>query len=635
MRMLKAISVIFAISFVNIASSNPLCSLKDGPGKKAVRINELPGYFFKVHPSGKFLSYIGPSSNMVVNLETGEQYKSLGQVDPVWAPDGKFMTYPSQDGGLAFHHGESIIKESVAGKPEQSKPIQSNFQGVYQSIGIQGDRYSMVTDAAGATLSEFTYDQDGPKITSEPVVACSNIPSFPSDLPMLSKDSKYISVYDQLSKSTKIYSRNGNNCDLALDLGFATGKVSFNHDSSQISFHMDQFAEFEDGYFSGISKDKVKNVVVMNLGSSDEGKKLTPTSWALVSNHPNSGDGGYYPDFDNQGNIYHLEDVNNFFQFVKTAQEDLEWVNFEIESFMDYSGCGECSTRQKSPLEILSQLWTSVCKNETKIDFSRANILAMSMNPESCRQLVEDFWTISLGVTKEVLQNTCPKKKGSQKEILGKWDFEREISAQQIIQSRCVICHTAPMDLEEGKYTYVSFSSPGKYEMKNYVGKKHVEAFTDLNTLSAKTMNQMGMSIQFGEMPKGSTMTAEEKDMIQSFLNRKLLDIPGGQREQITQLLFTYSDEDIEKELVEIRAAYANAPEYLDDQIKRTKCQFNQKYCQAYLDLELPKIAHEAVSMPESEREPYTKNRTMEVKCVNYFGATLNECREWEESKAD
>lgn len=631
MRMLKAISVICAISFVNIASSNPLCSLKEGPGKKTVRINELPGYFFKVHPDGKYLSYIGPGMNMIVNLETGAQYKSLGNVDPVWSPDGKFLTFPSMDGGMEFHHGEAIIKASVDGTPEQSKAMMSKFEGVYQSIGINGDGYRMITDAKGATVSEYTFDQDGPKVSAEPKEICGNIPNFPTDLPMLSKDAKYLAVYDQNSKSTKIFNVSSDDCSLALDLGFPTGKVSFNQNSSQISFHMDQFAEFEPGYFSGISKDKVKNVVVMNLSASEQGKKLRPSSWALVSNHTNSGDGGYYPDFDNEGNIYHLEDVNNFFQFVKTTQDDLEWVDFSVESFLDYSGCEECLKKPKSPLEILAQLWTSVCSSETKVDMGRANILAMAMNPEACLQMVGDFWTESLGVTKEALLNTCPKKKSSPKEILGSWDLEREISAEKMIQSRCIMCHTKPMDLEAGKYTYYTSTAPSKFEQATYTGKKHVETFSDLNKLSSETIYQMGMALQDGSMPKGSPLTTPEKEMVQSFLSRKLLDIPGSARNQGTQIVFSYNEEDIEKELAIVRNDYKDMPELLDEQILATKCQYNQTHCQAYLDMQIPKINTIALTMPEAERAAYVETTMMTVKCVNFFGASLDECREWKE----
>ena len=635
MRMLKAISVICAISFANIASSNPLCSLKDGPGKKAIKINELPGYFFKVHPSGKYLSYIGPGANMIVNLETGVQHKSLGEVDPVWSPDGKFLTFPGKEGGMEFHHGEAIIKASVDGTPEQSTPIASKLEGVYQSIGINGDGYRMVTDADGATISEYTFDQEGPKVGPEPTKVCGNIPDFPTDLPMLSKDAKYLAVYDQSSKSTKIFNVSATDCSLALDLGFPTGKVSFNQNSSQISFHMDQFAEFENGYFSGISKDKVKNVVVMNLTSSDNGQKLRPIAWSLVSNHTNSGDGGYYPDFDKEGNIYHLEDVNNFFQFVKTSQDDLEFVDFEVESFLDYSGCEACLTKQKSPMEVLALLWSSVCKTETKIDMSRANILAMAMNPEACLQMVGDFWTESLGVTKEALINTCPKKKSNQKEVLGTWDLEREITSEKLIQSQCIMCHTKPMDIEKGKYSYISSTAPGKYEPLTYEAKKHVEAFTDLNNLSAVTINQMGMAVMDGSMPKGSTMTDPEKEMVQSFLNRKLLDLPGEQRGQNTQVVFSYSEEDVEKELVTVRKEYADHPEYLEEQLLATKCQYNQIHCQAYLDFQIPRIHQNALAQPEAERETYLKNTLMNVKCVNFGGASLNECREWQEQQPE
>ncbi|MBA2403450.1 MAG: PD40 domain-containing protein, partial [Bdellovibrionales bacterium] len=144
MRKLKIISVICAVSFASIASSNPLCSLKEGPGKKIIKIDDIPGYFFKVHPDGKYLSFIGPSSNKLMNLETGAQYPTPGNVDPVWSPDGKFLTYPdAEKGSLSFHHGDELINSAVAGDATKSTTLPSEYKGVYQSIGANGSGYRM------------------------------------------------------------------------------------------------------------------------------------------------------------------------------------------------------------------------------------------------------------------------------------------------------------------------------------------------------------------------------------------------------------------------------------------------------------------------------------------------------------
>lgn len=626
-RTLKVIAAICVVSFASATNANPLCALSEGPGKNLYRINDLPGYFFKVHPDGKSLSFIGEGSNILLNLETGAQHKSIGQVDPVWSPDGKFITHPDQEvGGLRFHDSEAYKNAAIAGDLTQSPGKMSDIQGVYQSIGIIDNGYRIVTDEDGMSVAEFSYSEAGPVVTKPQENPCANIENFATDLPMLSKDGRYVSVYDQESKSTKIYQLNGKNCELALDLGFPTGKVSFNQNSSQIAFHMDQFAKFDNGYFSGISKDKVKNVVVMNLTPSEGGKKLTPSSWALVSGSTTPGDGGYYPDFDAEGNVYHLEDQNNFFQFVKTPQSELDFVDFQIGPFKDYVGCGDCNRGPKTGVEILAELWTKVCKEETKVDMTRASILAMAMNPEKCRQLVNDFWTLTLGMTKEELLKSCPKKNSPAKETIGNWDLQRSVSAEQIISSRCVMCHTQAMDLADGKYPYFMSTGPGQFEQKTYKAQKHLDAIS-LNKLTREVVYEMGFAISDNSMPKGSTLTEDEKTSVSSYLKRKLLDFPNDGGGPGTQVIFEWTDEEVDKQVADLRTQYAENPEDLEEGIAQIKCQYNQKYCQAYIDFRRPIIEKEALNYPEDERAEYIETEMMRAKCVNNFGAGLNECR--------
>nr|MBA2404818.1 hypothetical protein [Bdellovibrionales bacterium] len=142
--------------------------------------------------------------------------------------------------------------------------------------------------------------------------------------------------------------------------------------------------------------------------------------------------------------------------------------------------------------------------------------------------------------------------------------------------------------------------------------------------------------IQDGSMPKGGQpLDAKEQEMVKSFLDRKLVDIPANEQDRGSEIVFSYNEEDIEKQLVRVRQEMANEPEFLEDQILATKCRFNKIHCQNYLEYKQPQFEKQAQSMPESEREIFIQKHVMEIKCTNFFAASAIECREWKEKHPD
>lgn len=608
---------------ISFSGQANVCNLREGSFDSAVRINGLPGYFFKVHPDGKYIAFI-ENGNDLLDLETGKQYDLPGGVDPVWSPDGKFLTHPGDNDGMSFHHSEKAISSALLGKPNDSQPFNDDrLKGVYQSIGKQGDTYSVITDYQGASIARYKIEDEKFTTVGDVAPLCKNIPGIYSDLPMLSKDGKYLSSYDSTSRSTKIYSLNGNDCTLAVDLGFPTGKVSFNNDSSQITFHLDQFGEFDDGWFSGISKDKVKNVVSLKLEKKDE--KLIPGEWSLVSKVTSAGDGGYYPDYDQAGNIYFLEDRDNYFQFIKVRQDQLEWFPFDAKIFRTSGDCQNCLAEPpKSSLEILSAMWARVC-DQAEMNLNNSPLHATAIDPVECRKMVEDLWTPSLEVTKEALLSSCPKRNTEVGKITGVWDTNRMATAEGLINQRCIMCHTQPMEFEK-EITIMVSTVPDKYESGEKVKVNSKLPRINLLESDPKTIQRMQHAVDSGTMPKGSSFTSDQQKMVREFLDRKLLDFSGDALEddfQWSPRVNRYSPEHLAKKMEEELSPYQTQPEPMKDSIRRmVNCIYGNISCDNYV----VEFESQIQGTPEEKEQ-----QVMQMKCQVLAGVTPQECNDWYE----
>jgi hypothetical protein len=611
---------LIAISLISLSFSAraDVCQLSGGNFESAVRINGLPGYFFKVHPDGKSIAFI-ESGNQYIDLTTGSQHRFQGGVDPVWSPDGAILTHPGDDDkGMTLYHGDAAIAAALKGKPEEAPKVSDpRLQGVYQSIGKSGDTYSVITDQGGASIAQYQIVEGVITPMGQSGRLCNNITNFPSDLPMLSRDSKYLSVYDSTTRSTKIYNVNGMSCDLAVDLGFPTGKVSFNMDSSQITFHMDQFGEFDDGWFSGISKDKVKNVVAVKL--TRDGNRLIPGDWSLVSKASTIGDGGYYPDYDAEGNIHYLEDRANFFQFVKVRQNQLEWYPYDSQLLRVSGDCTECAKRQeKNGLEILAGLWSNVC-SESGVDMKLSPIHAATIDPAACTSLVNDFWTPALNVTKEKLLESCPKRGQESGKIVGEWDLNRQINGEKLFNSRCLMCHSSDLDAVVEKKFTIETGPDDAVPGESFKIVDPIPAF-ELDAIDSRSIERMNSSIYMGTMPRGSVFTQDERSQVADFLDRKLVDHGDDYTETWEPRIRRYTATHLTKEIETQLASNPNASQAVKEStIRRLNCTHGGINCEAYL------VEYESTLSGESKEKDL-----MRTKCeVMVGGVTPQICHDW------
>lgn len=622
------------------ALANDVCSLKPAGADKVFRIQGVPGFFFKVHPDGKYLTFIESEHNTLLDLRTGEELPTVGMIDPVWSPDGKFLTHPGTNfneetgemEGLQFYHSRDVLQATLDGTYRELKPFNSKLGGVYQSIGVKDGKYKIITDKDGVSMADFEYSDEGPKQTSEIYRPCQNIPSMGTDLPMLSKDGRFLSAYDSQSGSTKIFKVNGKNCDLSLDLGYGTGKVSFNADSSQIAFHVDQFSEFESGYFSGVGKDKIKNVVVLNLEESPEGK-LTPSSWALASQVVKPGNGGYYPDFDKHGNVYFIEDVDNNFQMVKVSADTLEFREMEENLLFGKKHCVSCNgeTNVKSATDILAKMWVDICGKEDALPMHHYRELVLAIDTMECMKMVNDFWTPSLEVSKEELLRTCPQAEPKKPEEIGQWDPNQSADAETILKGRCMGCHRTPKTYEVNTSIMV-MTGPSKFEEEDY---KYMRKMAPLNLekMDHAIAEEMLQSIQGRSMPKNEPLSDADRKLVTDYLQKRMLDMDDEYRPDYLNVR-RYSEEHLEEQRQNALAQIPNAPEEMKQKaIIMVNCIFGQKDCEQHVEHQTVAFQQEAASLPEGEREKFVADKVMELRCSNLMSVTPAQCQDWDRER--
>lgn len=619
------------------AKANNLCSLNQASAEKTVKIQGVPGFFFKVHPDGDLISFIETEHNTMIDLNTGKEFPTVGNIDPVWSPDGKFMTHPggetedSEKGkdveqGLQFYPGHEIIKATKEGTHKKLKAQNSQLTGVYQSIGVNKDgSYNIVSDADGISLGKFSYsEKEGPKLLGAIEKPCPKAGTN-TDLPMISKDGRFLSFYDRDSKSTKIFNVE-KNCELALDLGYGTGKVSFNNDSSQIAFHVDQFTEFEDGYFSGVGKDKVKNVVVLNLDEKDG--KLEPSSWALASQNVKPGDGGYYPDFDKHGNIYFLEDRDNNFQFVKVNQKTLEFRHMQPGLLFgkSHEHTAECEATE-STTDILAKLWKDVCKEST-LPLEKFPELVMAIDPVECKKMVESFYVPSLGTSKEELLKACPSKAYSAPKEIGAWNPDLKNQAEALLKGKCITCHRTPKTFETTESLYV-MTGPMTGEEEEYTYKKKMPAI-NLDKMDQQLAGEMLQSIMTGKMPKKEPLSQSEKTLLSQYLQKRALDMPDMEMDNEYLNVRRYSEENLE---IERKNILANNPSLSSEMkaimISTVDCIYGQKNCGLYLENAQRNAKIEASNLPEEKKQKFIDSKMMEARCMNLIEVTPQQCQDW------
>jgi hypothetical protein len=195
------------------------------------------GFFFKPVPTTDLVSYTSRNAAYLFDLGTKRELRIPGTVDPVPTPDGKFVTRP----GLIFYPVPTL----ATGDTTQFF-VDRELPDEYQTISIlqqsrDAARYRVVTGwRTGLRLRDYdvAFSRDGrpQRITplGKPMVPC---PDRVLVLPISSKGTREVGAFDKGSNTTRIVEvTDDGKCVDVLDLGFASGKLSFSYDGSAIAF---------------------------------------------------------------------------------------------------------------------------------------------------------------------------------------------------------------------------------------------------------------------------------------------------------------------------------------------------------------------------------------------------------------
>jgi hypothetical protein len=195
------------------------------------------GFFFKPIATTDFIAYTSQNAAYLFNLGSRHEQRIPGTVDPVPTPDGKFLTRP----GLMFY-----VVPTLASGDTTPLFVDRELPDEYQTISIlkqsrDAVRYRVVTGwRTGVRLREYnvTFGRDGRPPHIEPLGA----PIVPCEgrgfaLPISAKGTREVGVYDKDSRTNRIIEiGDDGHCTDVLDLGFASGKLSFSYDGSAIAF---------------------------------------------------------------------------------------------------------------------------------------------------------------------------------------------------------------------------------------------------------------------------------------------------------------------------------------------------------------------------------------------------------------
>jgi hypothetical protein len=194
------------------------------------------GFFFKPVGATSLVSYTSRDRAYLFDLVTRKEIRIPGHVDPVPTPDGRFLTRP----GLVVHPIPALTRgdASVIYTDEE-------LPDEYQTASILREtrgavRYRIVT-GWHETARFRDYDVTlGPgemavfRPAGRPFVPCE---SRSLSLPINAKSGREFGAFDVRRGTNGIIEVMANGtCQDRLDLGFASGKLSFSYDGKQIAF---------------------------------------------------------------------------------------------------------------------------------------------------------------------------------------------------------------------------------------------------------------------------------------------------------------------------------------------------------------------------------------------------------------
>lgn len=501
-----SVLILGSISIIDVANADELVRSTPAPSNKSdssicefggsgvvkkVEPSGYPNFFFRTfnHGGKEYVSYANSGSGLaLLDMKTGKESMFNGDYDPV-PLNSDIMSTPPENGTMTFYSTAEILK----GRSEPTPIVPKNenpLSGVYQSVGElpakNGKKnYRMITDMSGATSAE--YSVVGTKITQTkgPDAICTNI-DF--KLPMLSKDGKMMSGYDVDTDTTKIWKiKTDGSCEEIFDLGVGVGKADFSYDNNQITFHTSSSNRATDYFESPRGRAMNMNVFVYDL------KKKTLKKMTQNTVDENS----YYPVFRPDGTIVYSQVGENAKPlFVHADPKKVSAVSYDPK---------KVSEEKSESLNWIGKRWGARCL-DGNISSSTAITTAMTLKPETCKQVIEDAWDdykdelrSNPNVTKASLLKTCPTKSAELQSIRGRANNDAHASmdglssGEKVLATKCAVCHQ-------------------QFSAANLKGK------TVSKELATKVMKRINGEDGLTQMPPGGGISEDERNLVRTFV---------------------------------------------------------------------------------------------------------------------
>ncbi|MFZ4713815.1 MAG: hypothetical protein ACOYL6_08900 [Bacteriovoracaceae bacterium] len=466
-----------------------------------IKSPEAPSYFFKPHPTDNKVSYIGYLQNKLIGND-GIAKNIPGKVDGVFSPDGALYSTPTIN-GLAFYEYPSF----------KLLLLDEKSRGDYQSIGVLGKASSVITyrTITSQGMRDYIYSTTTKKITAignKVSKYCSNLNIT---TPMLSGNGQFLAYLDKRSKTTKIARINKDStCEVVLDLGYATGKVSFSPDMKKIAFHVDKQSNGNSDvqiYFSGVNGDVTKDVYAIDLNWEDpdvpKAKFISKITTTVTANT-----GNYYPAFKANGNLVYVnKDEQGNYAFVEVNPEEairlsldyIDDINEHTKSFWGF----DCDIKTTEKL-IFGLIWAEACKITKKLQDKDYLLFSINVDNSNCTKLINEYFdkvmmklqnykvkfSVNSGfdeVTKASLLKACPSVSNDHYQLNKTVKLAAPKTGKEIIFASCAACH---------------FGSP----------------FIDFNNLTAVQRKKALEKVGNGSMPKGNALSTKDKETLIKYL---------------------------------------------------------------------------------------------------------------------
>ncbi len=428
-----------------------VCAVDRDLAQERVELDFTPDYFFKPIPrqgpqdNRNEVSIIGPSGNLVLDMNTGDYRAVPGPYDAVPTPDGQIIITP----GLNFYDRDNLSTNSTPLLADGNRP--AGLQGVYHSAGVlpgvqtPNRNYRVITDTltTGDTSMNTLMFKDfrstvaggSPNMGSNdqaPKPLCSNLGDAPYKLPMLSKDGQQLAAYDVEAGTTKIFRivtapNGGTRCEMTRDLGFATGKVEFSPDGKKITFASDTNDTNPGGvtwYEQPSLNSQNFQVYVVDLEEDTVQR---------ISNQTRGN--SYYPSFTHDNSVVFLEQMpDSTYNVVRAPIESAPAVRLATADSINSTSCANIDDDFVAAV-ALGSLWTEVCQGSQAPAKSLQGLAftPLSLDGDQCRQLVQQRWPAyqqQLRASQQALPSITPDLQSARGEVLSAY-YQRFVGLSQ------------------------------------------------------------------------------------------------------------------------------------------------------------------------------------------------------------